>query len=43
MEEVAAKRSEMVRMTGGRGGDWRLIPHVSQLPHVILAKARTST
>tara|TARA_R110000868_G_scaffold56829_6_gene175980 strand:+ start:1149 stop:1280 length:132 start_codon:yes stop_codon:yes gene_type:complete len=43
MEEVAAKRSELLRMTGATIPDSRLIPHAQQLAHVILTKVRTST
>jgi len=43
MEEVAAKRSELVRITGARVLDSQLIPHRRQLSHVILTQVRTST
>tara|TARA_R110002051_G_scaffold165688_1_gene236492 strand:- start:73 stop:264 length:192 start_codon:yes stop_codon:yes gene_type:complete len=42
MEEVAAKRSELVRMAGATVGGRALIPHISQLPPVIPANAGTS-
>jgi hypothetical protein len=43
MEEVAAKRSELVRMTGATIRDSRLIPALLKLAHFILTHVRTST
>ncbi len=41
MEEVAAKRSELVRMTGATVRDWRPIPALRKFAHLILTQVRT--